>query len=305
MTVFDSSALAELPPADGIGAVAELLIPNHDSTLQSRRRRTTRQRSFIIDLAQFSPKLPCTSPSPVIPLLSSVCQLTAQLVNSFQNYTSPFLPQRTPFPALSCVGIAHPTMEQANEAFLRSAAILLSPFPSLSSSTVYRLPHGLTDAELPTKCITCRTELILGLNATAQLESTNKGKKMHFICEGCGGRKLVRGGEEGTKREFKKVRKADYYKLPVVANSEIKIPSIPAPPQHPTPSRLPPSIATPPTLRDTSPATPSSASTVLETPGKKKKRSKQPNGLAQLLEEKRRKIAETESSSLRGFLAGI
>ena len=131
---------------------------------------------------------------------------------------------------------------------------------------------------------------------------------MHFVCEGCGGRQAVGGGEEGSAKAFGKVKRRNYRKSLVVDVSKITIPTIPPPPQHSVPTRIVPPILLPilppPSAPVAVPAIPARDMNK-EAVGKKKKRSKQPNGLAQLLEEKRRKTAETESSGLEGFLAGI
>lgn len=200
----------------------------------------------------------------------------------------------------------------AAAAFLHTSAVLLAPYPSLSAATAHRLASlvdGLAPATLATKC-SCHAEIIGGLNGSVRLER-RKGRgrgRLCLSCDGCGAVTRLDVVADEVKR-FRKVkgRKPLGSPSPPIPTQLVRLaPAVPAkqPAQHPAPVRqLTAALASPMTVSP-SPG-PASPKPSVDATTKKRKRSKQTSGLAELLEEKRRKAGLAVQDGLKGFLEGI
>lgn len=213
----------------------------------------------------------------------------------------------------------------ANIDYLDSVALLLSPYPSLSGSVRKRIlanaSEGVETLEKQNQCSGCHSVILSGLNGSIRLQRDRNGQTQISIeCEGCLRRTLISVGAEG-KSAFKRINRKQ---LAFDKLKKSKIPILPTLPP-PTPSAFISATTIPPQhshrstpLKVLHPVSKISSNPILSTPSKattndvpatdsnkkRKRSSKQSSGLAQMLEDKRRKEKE-EKSGLGGFLQGL
>lgn len=226
-------------------------------------------------------------------------------------------------------------------AYLAQAALLLSPFPSFSSSTSIslssHLPNGLTSTARSTKCSKCLAEVVGGVNGSYWREN---GQSWCF-CEGCGwssarSSQMLEGGKGKEKFQRVKRRKLSgitemrkvesvvvgrestpslIKDLPITSTPSSRKVSKPLVPITATPPILIPStshkessLANPPVAQSPAPIFKTPAPSSVEPPppiSTKRKRSKQQTGLAALLEAKKKEKSAERSLGLSDFLSAM